>query len=57
MVIEAVFKGQIGEEHVTQDEVDEFMELVLDAAFKQEMDSAAERGLNVFEGFEDPLVH
>ena len=53
MVAEAVFKGQIGEEHLTLEEVDEFMVLVADAAMEKLMDEAVERGCSVFEGFED----
>ena len=52
MVAEAVFNGQIGEEHLTKAEVDEFMELVMDAAFEKEMDDAVIRGCSVFEGIE-----
>jgi hypothetical protein len=57
MVAEAVFAGLIGEEHLTQKEIDEMFEMVADAAFEQEMDRAVERGLNVFAGFEDDLIH
>lgn len=57
MVAEAVFAGKIGEEHLTQKEIDEMFELVAEAAFEQEMDKAVERGLNVFSGFEDDLIH
>ena len=57
MVAEAVFAGLIGEEHLTQKEIDEMFELVAEAAFEQEMDRAVERGLNVFAGFEDDLLH
>jgi hypothetical protein len=57
MVAEAVFAGLIGEEHLTQREIDEMFELVADAAFEQEMDRATERGLNVFAGYEDESVH
>jgi hypothetical protein len=57
MVAEAVFKGQIGEEHLTQDEIDEMFELVADAAMEKLMDMAAERGCSVFEGFEGNPVH
>lgn len=52
MVAEAVFKGQIPEYHLTQAEIDEFMELVMDAATERLMDEAVERGLSVFEGIE-----
>lgn len=52
MVAEAVFKGQIGEEHLTTAEIDEFMELVLEAATERLMEEAAERGCSVFEGVE-----
>ena len=57
MVAEAVFKGQIGEEHLTQAEIDEFMELVMDAATERLMAEAVERGCTVFDGFEDPSLH
>jgi hypothetical protein len=57
MVAEAVFAGLIGEEHLTQKEIDEMFELVADAAFEQEMDRAISRGLNVFSGYEDESVH
>jgi hypothetical protein len=57
MVAEAVFAGLIGEEHLTQREIDEMFELVADAAFEQEMDLAMDRGLNVFAGYEDESVH
>lgn len=57
MVAEAVFKGLIGEEHLTQDEIDEMFELVCDAAIEQELEKARERGCNVFIGFEEDLVH
>jgi hypothetical protein len=57
MVAEAVFAGQIGEEHLTQDEIDEMFELVCDAATEQELVKARERGLNVFVGYEDYMIH
>jgi hypothetical protein len=57
MIAEAVFKGQIGEEHLTQGEIDEMFELVADAAMEKLMDMAAERGCSVFEGFEGDPVH
>ena len=57
MVAEAVFRGQIGEEHLTQGEIDEMFELVADAAMEKLMDMAAERGCSVFEGFEGDPVH
>ena len=57
MVAEAVFKGQIGEEHLTQAEIDEMFELVADVAFEHLMKQAAERGCSVFEGFEDNPIH
>ena len=57
MVAEAVFRGQIGEEHLTQGEIDEMFELVADAAMEKLMDLAAERGCSVFEGFEGDPVH
>jgi hypothetical protein len=57
MVAEAVFAGLIGEEHLTQREIDEMFELVADAAFEQEMDLAVGRGLNVFAGYDNESVH
>jgi hypothetical protein len=57
MVAEAVFKGQIGEEHLTQDEIDEFMEIVVEASMEKLMDEAVERGCSVFAGFENDLIH
>jgi len=57
MVAEAVFAGLIGEEHLTQDEIDEMFELVCDAATKQVLEEAQERGCNVFTGHEDELIH
>jgi hypothetical protein len=57
MVAEAVFAGLIGEEHLTQNEIDEMFELVADAAFEQEMDMAVSRGLTVFAGYEDESIH
>lgn len=52
MVAEAVFNGQIGQEHLTQDEIDEFMLMVLDAATEKLLNEAVERGCSVFEGVE-----
>ena len=52
MVAEAVFNGQIGEEHLTKAEIDEFMELVMDAATERLMQDAVERGMSVFDGIE-----
>jgi hypothetical protein len=57
MVAEAVFKGQIGEEHLTQAEIDEMFELVAEVAMAQEMVRAQARGCSVFEGWEDDPVH
>ena len=57
MVAEAVFKGQIGEEHLTLEEIDEFMLLVAETAMEKEMERAVERGCSVFEGFEDEIIH
>jgi uncharacterized protein (UPF0264 family) len=52
MVAEAVFNGQISEDHLTQDEIDEFFEMVCDAATESILADAVARGLNVFEGIE-----
>jgi hypothetical protein len=57
MVAEAVFAGLIGEEHLTQDEIDEMFEIVAEVAFEEELLRAQERGCTVFSGFEDELVH
>lgn len=57
MVAEAVFKGLIGEEHLTQDEVDEMFMIVAEAAFEEELLRAQDRGCNVFSGFEEELIH
>jgi hypothetical protein len=57
MVAEAVFNGLIGEEHLTQAEIDEMFELVAHAAMEQEMARAAARGCSVFEDWEDDPVH
>ena len=56
MIAEAVFKGQISEDHLTQAEIDEFMELVMDAATERLLQDAVDRGMSVFDGIEgDPL--
>jgi hypothetical protein len=52
MVAEAVFNGQIGEEHLTQSEIDEFFEMVCDAATEALLVEAVERGCSVFDGIE-----
>jgi hypothetical protein len=57
MVAEAVFNGLIGEEHLTQAEIDEMFELVADAAFTNELEAAEARGCTVFIGFEGNPVH
>lgn len=53
MVAEAVFKGLIGEEHLTQAEIDEMFELVCDAATDKLLEEAEQRGCAVFSGYED----
>jgi len=52
MVAEAVFNGQISEEHLTQAEIDEFFEMVCDAATEALLVDAVERGCSVFDGIE-----
>jgi hypothetical protein len=52
MVAEAVFNGQISEEHLTQAEIDEFFEMVCDAATEALLVEAVERGCSVFDGIE-----
>jgi 6,7-dimethyl-8-ribityllumazine synthase len=50
MVVEAVFNGQLGEEHLSQEEIDVFFEMVCDAATEALMVEAVERGCSVFDG-------
>lgn len=57
MVAEAVFNGLIGEEHLTQGEIDEMFELVCDAATEELLKEAQDRGCNVFIGYEENLIH
>lgn len=52
MVAEAVFNGQISEDHLTRAEIDEFMEMVMDAATEKLMLEAEQRGCSVFDGIE-----
>lgn len=52
MVAEAVFNGQIGEEHLTQDEIDELFEMACDQATAKLMEEAEARGCSVFDGVE-----
>jgi hypothetical protein len=52
MVAEAVFNGQISEDYLTQAEIDEFFELVCDAATEALLVDAVERGCSVFDGIE-----
>ena len=52
MVVEAVFNGQIGEEHLTQDEIDAVFEMACDAATEALLVEAVERGCSVFDGIE-----
>jgi hypothetical protein len=52
MVAEAVFNGQIDESYLTQAEIDEFFELVCDAATEALLVDAVERGCSVFDGIE-----
>lgn len=57
MIAEAVFAGQIGEHHLTSDEIDEFILLVVDAAMEKELALAEQRGLAVFGGSEEEYLH
>lgn len=52
MVAEAVMAGQIGEEHLTQDEIDELFEMACDAATEALLVEAVDRGCSVFDGIE-----
>ena len=56
MVCEAVFNGQISQDHLSQTEIDEFMELVLDASTDKLMAEAEARGCSVFDGVEGNTV-
>jgi hypothetical protein len=56
MVAEAVFNGQIGQEHLTQKEIDEFFEIVCEAATDKLMVEAEARGCSVFDGIEGNLL-
>ena len=56
MVCEAVFIGQISEDYLSQAEIDEFMELVLDASTEKLMAEAEARGCSVFDGIEGNTV-
>ena len=52
MVAEAVMAGQISEDHLTQDEIDELFEMACDAATEALLVEAVERGCSVFDGIE-----
>jgi len=52
MIAEAVFNGQLDESYLTQDEIDEFFEMVCDAATEALLVDAVERGCSVFDGIE-----
>jgi hypothetical protein len=56
MICEAVFNGQISESHLSQAEIDEFMELVLDASTDKLMAEAEARGCSVYGGIEGNTV-
>ena len=56
MICEAVFNGQISQDHLSQAEIDEFMELVLDASTDKLMAEAEARGCSVFDGVEGNTV-
>ena len=56
MVAEAVLAGQIGEEHLSQDEIDELFERCCDAATEKLMYEAEQRGCSVFDGIESDLL-
>lgn len=52
MVAEAVMAGKIGEEHLTQAEIDELVEIACDTATQKLMAEAEMRGCSVFDGIE-----
>jgi hypothetical protein len=56
MVVEAVFNGQLSQDYLTQDEIDELFEIACDAATDKLMYEAEQRGCSVFDGVDgDPL--
>ena len=57
MVVEAVFNGQLSQDYLTQDEIDEFMCLVADAAIEKLMAEAEARGCSVFERVDGDPIH
>ena len=52
MVVEAVMAGLIGEEHLTQHEIDELFEIACDAATDKLLAEAEARGCSVFYGID-----
>ena len=56
MVAEAVFNGQISEDYLSQAEIDEFFEMVCDAATEALLVDAVERGMSVFDGVENGML-
>jgi hypothetical protein len=52
MVAEAVMNGLIGEEHLTQAEIDELFERCCDLATDKLLAEAEARGCSVFDGIE-----
>ena len=57
MVVEAVFNGHLSQDYLTQEEIDEFMVLVADAAIEKLMVEAEARGCSVFEGVDGDPIH
>jgi hypothetical protein len=57
MVCEAVFNGQIDQSHLTQEEIDEFFEIVCEAATDKLMAEAELRGCSVFDGIDGDPIH
>lgn len=49
MVADAVLAGLIGEEHLTQDELDELYEILCEASTEELMKEAEDRGCIVFD--------
>jgi hypothetical protein len=52
MIAEAVINGLIGEEHLTQAEIDEVFERIGDAITDKLMADAEARGCSVFDGID-----
>jgi fructosamine-3-kinase len=57
MICEAVFNGQIDQSYLTQEEIDEFFEIVCEAATDKLMAEAELRGCSVFDSIDGDPIH